>query len=97
MAQILADIEKFSPLGYTLWSDGILLFQGCVCIPDDGNVKQEILNEARCCKNVPRPKATVLVEWYEERCSQLCFAMFSMPASESRTSETRRFISSVIS
>ena len=27
LAQILEDIEKFSPLGYTLRSDGILLFQ----------------------------------------------------------------------
>ena len=47
MAQILAHIEKFSSLGYTPWSDGILLFQGHIFIPDDGNLKQEILNEAR--------------------------------------------------
>ena len=46
LAQILVDIEKFSHLGYTLRSDGILLFRGCICIPDDGKLKQEILNEA---------------------------------------------------
>ena len=46
LAQILADIEKFSPLGYTLWRDGILLFRGRICIPSDGKLKQEILNEA---------------------------------------------------
>ena len=46
LAQILDDIQKFFPLGYTLWSDGILLFQGRICIPDDENLKQEILNEA---------------------------------------------------
>jgi len=45
LAQILIDIEKSSISGYTLRSDGILLFQGCFCIPDDGNLKQEILNE----------------------------------------------------
>ena len=38
LAQILADIEKFSPFGYTLRSDGILLFQKPICIPDDGNL-----------------------------------------------------------
>ena len=33
LAQILVDIEKFSPLGYTLQSDGILLFREHICIP----------------------------------------------------------------
>ena len=77
-------------MGYTLRSDGILLFQGRICIPSDGKLKQEILKEAHKSRytihpgvenNVPRPKASILVEWYEERCSLLCFTMFSMPAS----------------
>ena len=32
LAQILVDIEKFSPLGYTLRSDGILIFRGRICV-----------------------------------------------------------------
>ena len=46
MAQILTDIEKFSRLGYTLRSDGILVFRGRICIPSDEKLKQEILKEA---------------------------------------------------
>ena len=46
LAQILSDIEKFSLLGYTLQSDSILVFQGHIWMLDDGNLKQEILNEA---------------------------------------------------
>ena len=46
LAQILADIEKFSPLGYTLRCDSIPLFQGHICIPSDEKLKQEILEEA---------------------------------------------------
>ena len=46
LAQILADIEKFSPLGYTLQSNGILLLRGRICIPNDEKLKQEILKEA---------------------------------------------------
>ena len=45
LAQILADIKKFSPLGYTLRSDGIFVFQGRICIPSDESLKQEILKE----------------------------------------------------
>ena len=39
LAQILVDIEKFSPLGYTLRSDGILLFRGRICISSDEKLK----------------------------------------------------------
>ena len=46
LAHILSDIEKFSPLEYTLRSDGILLFRGRICIPSDEKLKQEILKEA---------------------------------------------------
>ena len=46
LAHILVDIKKFSPLGYTLRSDGILLFQGRICIPSDEKLKQKILKEA---------------------------------------------------
>ena len=35
LAQILADIDKFFLLGYTLQSDGILLFRGRIYIPSD--------------------------------------------------------------
>ena len=78
LAQILANIEKYSPLVYTLRSDSILLFRGRICIPDDESLKQEILKEAHkshytihpgVAKNIPRPKASVLVEWYEKRYS----------------------------
>ena len=46
LTQILVDIENFSPLGYTLQSDGILLFREHICIPSDEKLKQEILKEA---------------------------------------------------
>ena len=46
LAQILADIKKYSPLEYTLRSDGILLFRGRIRIPSDEKLKQEILKEA---------------------------------------------------
>ena len=45
LAQILTNIEKYSPLEYTLRSDGILLFRGRICIPSDEKLKQEILKE----------------------------------------------------
>jgi len=39
LSQILIDIEEFSPLGYTIRSDGILLFWGHICIPSDERLK----------------------------------------------------------
>lgn len=46
LAQILADVGKFSPMGFSQRGDGMLLFQDRVCVPDDVGIRKEILVEA---------------------------------------------------
>ena len=46
LAQILADVGKFSPMGFSQRGDGMLLFQDRVCVPDDAGIREEILSEA---------------------------------------------------
>jgi len=42
---VLANIEKFVPMGYSQRGDG-LLFQGRSCVPDNEGIRQEILFKA---------------------------------------------------
>ncbi|XP_070036871.1 uncharacterized protein [Nicotiana tomentosiformis] len=46
----------------------------------------------RCCKDVPRLEATVLVEEDEEKHSGVCSSVLKLSAGEVRASEARRFV-----
>ena len=46
LATILANMERFGALGYSQRDDGILLYQGRICVPRDEEVRREILTEA---------------------------------------------------
>ena len=42
---IMADMDRFRPLGYFLRSDGLLLYQGKICVLVDEELRQEILSK----------------------------------------------------
>ncbi|XP_052195579.1 uncharacterized protein LOC127803390 [Diospyros lotus] len=43
---ILEDVEKLSSVGFSQRDDGLLLFQGWICVPDDAEIRNEILLKA---------------------------------------------------
>ena len=42
----MSELEKFAPLGYDQMSNDLLLYQKRICVPDDKELRQEILSEA---------------------------------------------------
>ena len=43
---LMVDMERFGPIGYSQREDGLLLFQGRICVPNDKEIRQRILEEA---------------------------------------------------
>ena len=43
---IMVDMERFGPIGYSQREDGLFLFQGRICVPNDKEIRQRILEEA---------------------------------------------------
>jgi len=62
LAQILADVGKFSPLGFSQRGDGMLLFQDRVCVPNDAGIRGEILAEAHKSRYTIHPGTTKMYQ-----------------------------------
>lgn len=46
LAKILGDMERFTPLGYNQWDNGLLLYRDWICVPDDEDLRQGFLTKA---------------------------------------------------
>ena len=44
LGHIMANMDKFCPLGYNMKDDGLLLYQGRICVPVDEELRHEILS-----------------------------------------------------
>ena len=68
-------VEVFSQMG-----DGVLCYQGRLCVPDVGELRQNILAEAHncrycihsCASKMYRYVRSLLVEWHEEGYRRFC-------------------------
>jgi len=75
---------------FTLGSDGILRFQGRVCVPDDVEVKKFILEEWHKIRLSMHPGMTkctkisrnLLVAGNKERCCTVCSSLFDVSKGE---------------
>ena len=87
----MEDVKKDSKPDFVLSDDGVLRFRTRLCVPDDGDLRREFLEEAHCSrhdpprrdKDVQRFETELLVVRNEARYCAICGSMFGVSTSES--------------
>ena len=54
----MEEVKKGSKPNFVLSYDGILRFRARLCVPNDGDLKRELLEEAHCSRLVIHPRGT---------------------------------------
>lgn len=62
LGKVLERIEDYVSMGYSQRGDGLLLFQSRICVPDDREMKQEILSEAHSARYTVHPGTTKMYQ-----------------------------------
>ena len=52
LVQLVEEVKKGSKLDFVLSDDGILRFRTRLCVPNDGDLRRELLEEAHCSRLV---------------------------------------------
>ena len=58
LVQLMEEVKRGSKLDFALLDDGILRFRNRLCVPNDGNLRRELLEEAHCSKLAVHPVGT---------------------------------------
>ena len=55
LMQLMEEVKRGSKPDFVLLDDGILRFETRLCVPDDGDLRRELLEEAHCSKFAIHP------------------------------------------
>ena len=58
LVQLMEEVKRGSKLDFALLDDGILRFGNRLCVPNDGNLRRELLEEAHCSRLAVHPGGT---------------------------------------
>ena len=58
LARLVDKVKKGGKFDFVLFDDGILRFGTRLCVPNDEDLRMEILEEARCSRLVIHPRGT---------------------------------------
>ena len=58
LVQLMEDVQKGSKPDFVLSDDGVLRFRTRLCVPDDGDLRREFLEEAHCSRIAIHPRGT---------------------------------------
>ena len=58
LVQLMGEVKRGSKLDFALLDDGILRFGNKLCVPNDGNLRRELLEEAHCSRLAVHPRGT---------------------------------------
>ena len=58
LVQLMEDVKKGSKPDFVLSDDGVLRFRTKLCVPNDGDLRRELLEEAHCSRLVIHPGGT---------------------------------------
>ncbi|RVW15017.1 Transposon Tf2-12 polyprotein [Vitis vinifera] len=58
LVQLMKEVKSGSKLDFVLSNDGILRFRTRLCVPNDGDLKRKLLEEAHCSRLVIHPRGT---------------------------------------
>ena len=58
LVQLMEDVKKGSKPDFVLSDDGVLRFRTTLCVPDDGDLRREFLEEAHCSRLAIHPGGT---------------------------------------
>ena len=58
LVQLMEEVKRGSKPDFTVLDDGILRFGNRLCVPNDGNLRRELLEEAHCSRLVVHLRGT---------------------------------------
>ena len=58
LVQLMEKVKKDSKPNFVLSNDGILRFRTRLCVPNDGDLRRELLEEAHCSRLAIHPRGT---------------------------------------
>ena len=58
LVQLMEDVKKGSKPDFVLSDDGVLRFKTRLCVPNDGDLRRELLEEAHCSRLAIHPRGT---------------------------------------
>ena len=58
LVQLMKEVKRGSKLNFALLDDGILRFGNRLCVPNDGNLRRELLEEDHCSRLAVDPGGT---------------------------------------
>ena len=58
LVQLVEEVKKGSKFDFVLSDDGILRFRTSLCVPNDGDLRRELLEEAHCSRLAIHPGGT---------------------------------------
>ena len=58
LVQLMEEVKKGSKPDFVLSDDGILRFRARLCVPNDGDLKRKLLEEAHCSRLAIHPRGT---------------------------------------
>ena len=58
LVQLMKEVKRGSKLNFALLDDGILRFGNRLCVPNDGNLRRELLEEDHCSRLADHPGGT---------------------------------------
>ena len=90
MIKLKREAEFGQLKGFSVRADGTLMMGHILCVPDVGELKKEIMEEAHSSAyamhpgstKMYHPEGTLLVEGYKERCCRVCLQMSHLSASQ---------------
>ncbi|XP_070046801.1 uncharacterized protein [Nicotiana tomentosiformis] len=100
LVQLKEGIHKHKTMAFSLgMNDGMLRYQGRLCVPNVDGLQKRIMTEAHRSKYFMHPGSTKMYhdlnkstgEWNEEGCGRLCGEIPKLSASEGRAPEARWF------
>ena len=58
LVQLMEEVKKGSKSNFVLLDDGILRFRARLCVPNDGDLRRKLLEEAHCSRLAIHPRRT---------------------------------------
>ena len=58
LVQLMDEVKKGSKPDFILSNDGILRFRARLCVPNDGDLRRKLLEEAHCSRLAIHPRGT---------------------------------------
>ena len=68
LVQPMEEVKKGSKPDFVLSNDGILRFRTRLCVPNDGDLRRELLEEAHCSRLAIHPRGTKMYKDLRQNC-----------------------------